>query len=270
MPGGEEHRQDEDRVPGQHEGGGAGGEHEQGHLGRGVEAQPHEEADRVEVPGLADPPGHPAEQAGEEAAVVQVVLELGLVELPRSHPPEDPGDAHGGAEVHQADEQQERAGDEGADQAEGLADLGVLVLDDAGDRPHAGHQQQAGEEDDRGVPEGEPEAGAHRRLALADELAGRVVDRGDVVGVEGVPDAEHVGRQADADTQDAGAAERVLRAGRRRRPARPSRRRAAAARTRSCRRCDRRSRRLKPGRVRRAPREPEPARRVGDRTLHRR
>ena len=53
---------------------------------------------------------------------------------------------------------QERAGDERADQREGLADLGVVVLDDAGDRAHPGHEQQAGGEDDRGVPEGEPEA----------------------------------------------------------------------------------------------------------------
>ena len=110
------------------------------------------------------------------------------------------------------------------------AELGVLVLHDVGDRPHAGDEQQARGEDDRGVAEGEPETGTDRRSALAHELAGGVVDRGDVVGVEGVPDAEHVGGQADADPEDAGAAERGSRAARRRRRARPSRRRAAAAR----------------------------------------
>src|SRR3712207_7990314 len=38
------------------------------------------------------------------------------------------------------------------------------------------------------------------------ELARRVVDRRDVVGVERVADAEHVGRQADARGEQAGAA----------------------------------------------------------------
>ena len=85
----EEHRQDEDRVPGQDEGGRAGGQHEQGDLRGRVEAQPHEQTDRVEVPGLADPPGHPTQQPGQEAAVVQVVLQLRLVELAAAHPAED-------------------------------------------------------------------------------------------------------------------------------------------------------------------------------------
>lgn len=47
-PGGEEDRQDQDRIPGQCRGR-AGGEHRQRYLGGGVETQTHEQADRVNV-----------------------------------------------------------------------------------------------------------------------------------------------------------------------------------------------------------------------------
>ena len=93
--GGEQHRQDQDRVPGQHERRRPGREDQQGDLGGGVEAQAHQQPDRVEVPRLAHPPGHPAEQPAEEAAVVQVPLELGLVVLAGAHPAEHAGDADG-------------------------------------------------------------------------------------------------------------------------------------------------------------------------------
>ena len=44
-----------------------------------------------------------------------------------------------------------------------------------------------------GVAEGEEEPGAQRALAVGHQLAGGVVDGGDVIGVEGVPDAEGPG-----------------------------------------------------------------------------
>src|SRR3954453_20794160 len=131
-------------------------------LGAGADPEAHEQPTGEEVPGLAHPPDHPAEDAGQEAATVQVPLELRLVELPGAPPAEDLGDADGGTEVHHADEQQERAGDEGADQAEGLGDRGVPVLDDPRDRADPCDQQQAGGEDDRRVAEGEPESRADR------------------------------------------------------------------------------------------------------------
>src|SRR5262249_28422208 len=51
-------------------------------------------------------------------------------------------------------------------------------------------------EDDRRVAEREEEADAQRALAVLEELAGRVVDRCDVVGVEGVAQTERVGERA--------------------------------------------------------------------------
>ena len=52
------------------------------------------------------------------------------------------------------------------------------------------------------VAEAEPEADAHRALAVGHQLAGGVVDGRDVVGVEGVPHAEGVRREAEADAED--------------------------------------------------------------------
>ena len=57
----------------------------------------------------------------------------------------------------------------------------------------------------RGVAHREPEPDRDRSLAVGDELAGGVVDRGDVVGVEGVPQPVHVGRDPEAEAEDLGA-----------------------------------------------------------------
>ena len=70
------------------------------------------------------------------------------------------------------------------------------------ERPDAEVQQHREREHDAGVAEGEEEPDGQRPLALGDQLAGGVVDRGDVVGVEGVPHAEGVGQRAGADAED--------------------------------------------------------------------
>src|SRR5204863_7891983 len=63
-------------------------------------------------------------------------------------------------------------------------------------------EQRRHGEDDHGVAEREEEADAERPLALAHQLAGGVVDRADVVGVERVTEPERVGRDADAESED--------------------------------------------------------------------
>jgi hypothetical protein len=68
--------------------------------------------------------------------------------------------------------------------------------------PDAEVQQHRETEHDAGVAEGEEEPGRQRPLALADELAGGVVDRGDVVGVESASHAEGVGEDAGAEAED--------------------------------------------------------------------
>ena len=74
----------------------------------------------------------------------------------------------------------------------------AVVLRLAGQRRHAEREEQRKHEDDRRVPEREEEADAQRPLALAHELARRVVDRRDVIGVERVAQPQRVRRQAHA------------------------------------------------------------------------
>ena len=92
----EQDRQHQDRVEGQVERRRAAGEDQQPDLGRGVEPEAEEHADRVDVPGLADALGQAAEEAVHEAALVELLLELGLVVLPATHLLEDPEDARSG------------------------------------------------------------------------------------------------------------------------------------------------------------------------------
>ena len=231
--GREQHRQHEDRVPGQHERRRSGREHQQGDLGRGVEAQAHEQADRVEVPRLADPPGHAIEQPAEKAAVVQVPLESASSYSPVRIRRKTRAMPTAAVRFIRPMSSRNTPATIVPTSASVAPTWESLALDDVW-RPSAppAIKQQAGGDDDRGVAEGEPEARADRGPALADELAGGVVDGRDVVGIEGVPDAEHVRRQADADPEHARAAQPVVVRGDREQPGRPSRRGGAAGRSR--------------------------------------
>ena len=106
---------------------------------------------------------------------------------------------------------EEGAGDRGADQAGDVVQLRSC-------RPRPGpasaftpsDSSRARTKTIAGVAQGEPEADRQRALALVHQLAGGVVDRRDVVGVEGVPHAQGVGGHADADAEGLGAEAVVL------------------------------------------------------------
>lgn len=74
---------------------------------------------------------------------------------------------------------------------------GAVVAERLGEGPNAQRQSQRDGEDDRRVTEGEPGADGDGPLALLQQLPRRVVDRRDMVGVEGVPRPEQIGGQAD-------------------------------------------------------------------------
>ncbi len=75
---------------------------------------------------------------------------------------------------------------------------GVVVADLPGECPDPEPEQEGQGEHHRRVAEGEPEPDRQRSAAaVGEQLAGGVVDRGDVVGVEGVPQAEGVGEHAE-------------------------------------------------------------------------
>ena len=90
----------------------------------------------------------------------------------------------------------------GADDAGPVVQPRAAVFDLAVERADAEVQQHGQEEDDRGVAEGEEVADAERALAVVDQLAGGVVDGGDVVGVEGVAHAQGVGQHAGPEAED--------------------------------------------------------------------
>ena len=161
-PRGEEHRQHQNRVPGQSEGGGPGGQYQQRHLGGGVEAQAHEQAYGVEVPGLADPAHDPGEKPRQKTALLQVAFEFGLVEITGAHLAENLGDADRGEQVRQPDQNQERTCNERAHQAERLQQWRALVLHRSDDSAHADGQQKRQPEHHAGMAKREPETGGKR------------------------------------------------------------------------------------------------------------
>jgi hypothetical protein len=61
------------------------------------------------VPGLGNGPGDRSQDPIEEAALVQLLLERGFVEVAVAHRPEDLEDADQRGEVDQTDEDQEDA-----------------------------------------------------------------------------------------------------------------------------------------------------------------
>ena len=129
-------------------------------------------------------------------------VERGLVEVAAAHPRKDLQDADQRREVDQADQDQEGARDGSAPHAGGLLQRGAVVAELGGQRADAERHQRHHDEDDRAVAEAEPEADAERPLAFAHQLAGRVVDGGDVVGIEGVPHPERVCRDAQPDPHE--------------------------------------------------------------------
>ena len=97
-------------------------------------------------------------------------------------------------QVEDPDEPEERARDARADVAAVILEQRDVGVDRLGRDREAGGER----EDDRRVAEREEEPDPERALAFLEELPGRVVDRGDVVGVERVPEAEGVGEHPEA------------------------------------------------------------------------
>ena len=86
----------------------------------------------------------------------------------------------------------------------------LFVLTGASRRADAEVEQHGEDEHHRRVPKREEEPDAQRPLALVDELAGRVVDGRDVIGVEGVAHPERVGEDPRADAEELGLGDVVV------------------------------------------------------------
>ena len=79
--------------------------------------------------------------------------------------------------------------------------LRVVVRDGAVDRFLGDHDPDADRDHDRRVPERKPVPETERALALVHQLARGVIDRGDVIRVEGVAQTQRVREACDSDSQ---------------------------------------------------------------------
>ena len=202
-PRGEQHGQAEDRVERQPGAGRARRQEQQGDLGRRVEAEPEQDAERVHLPRPRDGPGEAAVDAAHDAPGLELRLELGLVEGAGPHAAEDPGDAHEHTGVQRRDHVEEGARDRGPDEARDVVQRRRVVRHLPAQRAEPERAQQGQGEHDARVPEREEEADAQRPPALGHELARGVVDRRDVVGVEGVTHAQRVRGHAEPEAEHA-------------------------------------------------------------------
>src|SRR5262249_22962404 len=200
--GGEQDGQRQDRVERQPAADRRAGQHQQRDLGGGVEPEPEQDADRVDLPGGIHPARERAEDPVHQAALGQLLLEFLVVVGTPAHLPEHLENPGQHDQVERGDEVEEGSRHPGADDPGEAVQAGVLVADLGAHRADAEVQQHGEHEDHRGVTEGEEEADRQRPLALAHQLARGVVDRRDVVGVEGVPHAQGVGQDPGAEPED--------------------------------------------------------------------
>ena len=104
-------------------------------------------------------------------------------------------------DVEDGDDVEERARHQRADESGVVVQARAAVLDPLVEGFDPEVEQHGEDEHDGGVTEGEEEPDRERSLALGHELAGRVVDGRDVVGVEGVAQAQGVGQRAGTDPE---------------------------------------------------------------------
>src|ERR671918_1467424 len=193
--GGEQRREDQDRPDRQAPPSPARRDAKEAHFGRRVEAQAEEEPERIHVPAPLDQSEETAEDAAEEAALGEDPVEVVLKEAPA--PPdraEGLVDLDEDENVGRGNGDEEERRDAGADDAADFLEGEVAVRQRGG-----GERDQDGERDDhRRVAEREEETDRDRPLALLHQLPRDIVDRRDVVGVEGMAEAEAIGEEPSA------------------------------------------------------------------------
>ena len=196
---GEQERQGQHGVIGQALDRGVSGRRQQDDLGGGVEADAEDQADEVQLPGVVDGLHEPAEEAVHQPARLQLGLEFLLVVGAAAHVAEDLEDAHQHDQVQHGDQVQEPGRDQRSGRAARGFEGGTRVDHRAEYGPGGEGDADADRDDDRGVAEGEEEAAAQRAFAVRHQLAGGVVDAGDVVGVEGMPEPQEPGGDGHAE-----------------------------------------------------------------------
>jgi len=157
-------------------------------LRRGIEAESEEESDGVHARGGPDPRQERSEEVQEGPAG------RGWRGVSRPSPAADKP-----SQVQTRDRVEEERRDERAEDAAEAVEDRAGIGHEAVQAVHRESEGRREHEDDRRVTEREPEADARRRLADVAQPPRRVVDRGDMVGVESVAHAERIGGKGDAE-----------------------------------------------------------------------
>ena len=148
------------------------------------------------VPASGDEAEERTEEAGEEATTVEQDVEIVLDErVAVLHRLKRAVDRHQDNDVEDRDGEQEQRRDTGADDSAHLLER----IEARGKRRRGECDADRHEHHDRRVAERKEKADANRTLALLHELAGDVVDRRDMVGVDCVAQAERIGQQRRAE-----------------------------------------------------------------------
>ena len=114
------------------------------------------------------------------------------VVLAAVHPAVNTNDVEQDDQVEDSDEDEESPRDHAGDEASDYSELSPIA-GDALDDPFDGEAQRARDEKDNSrMAEREEESDSDRLTAVLEKLACRVVDRGDVIGVESVPQPKRV------------------------------------------------------------------------------
>ena len=173
----------------------SGGEAEQTDFRCGVEAEPEQKPERISVPTAPDQRKERAQQTCDRAALRKAVIVIFA-----RHPAGLSDSAQYAADLRQhhdigrRDREQERRGDCGGNHAADLLQGGEVLLRGGGHR----RDREDESDDDCCVAEREEKSDGDRAPPFLHQLAGDVVDRRDVVGVEGMPQPEAVGEEGRA------------------------------------------------------------------------
>ena len=164
----------------------------------GIKTQAEQQAQRIEVPGTADQPEQRAQQSGNRAAAGEYRAHFLLADPFAAaysvkrlvHRAQD-------EQVDQRHQQQERGRHRGANQPTDA----VKGFDFAFERRGRQGDTERGKDHHGAVPEREEQADTRGLSAFLDQLAGGVVDGGDVIGIHGMAQAEAVGQKSGAQQQ---------------------------------------------------------------------
>ena len=150
------------------------------------------------MPAAGDDREHGTEEPRQESAIGEQQVEVFLdIRRAAANPLKCAVNRAQYDQIHDGDAKQEQRRDQGADHPADVPGRIHSVLQGQRGRDDGRRTQQH----DRRMAERKHKPNRNRPLSLLHQLAGHIVDRGDVVGVHRMPQAEAVGEQGRAEQQ---------------------------------------------------------------------